>query len=77
MLFHKITHHSPGPPEKPRVYTVDDNKEVRLKLGPYRVGETVRVRYIMTSLLFMHWIRDVVVTCTAKCSFFIIAIYIV
>ena len=33
------------PPEKPRVYTVDDNKEVRLKLGPYRVGETVRIRW--------------------------------
>ena len=32
------------PPEKPRVYTVDNNKEIRLKLGPYRVGETVRVR---------------------------------
>ena len=40
------------PPEKPRVYTVDDNKEVRLKLGPYRVGETVRVRYIMNLLVF-------------------------
>ena len=32
------------PPEKPRIYTADDNNEVRLKLGPYKVGDTVRLR---------------------------------
>lgn len=32
------------PPEKPTIYTADDNLEVRLKLGPFRIGETVRLR---------------------------------
>ncbi len=32
------------PPEKPRIYTADDNTEVRLKLGPYKIGDTVRLR---------------------------------
>jgi len=32
------------PSEKPRIFTVDDNREVRLKLGPYRMGDTVRLR---------------------------------
>ena len=32
------------PPEKPRIYTADDNNEVRLKLGPFKVGETIRLR---------------------------------
>ena len=31
------------PSEKPRIF-VDGNREVRLKLGPYRIGETVRIR---------------------------------
>ena len=44
-LFIFWINHIIVPPEKPRVYTVDDNKEVRLKLGPYRVGETVRIRW--------------------------------
>ncbi len=34
------------PPEKPRIYTVEDNSEVRLKLGPYKIGDTVRLRCV-------------------------------
>ena len=34
------------PPEKPRIYTVDDSQEVRLKLGPYNIGDTVRLRCV-------------------------------
>ena len=30
------------PPEKPRI-TDENNKEVRLKLGPYRLGDTVTI----------------------------------
>ena len=32
------------PSEKPRIFTAVDNREVRLKLGPYRIGDTVRLR---------------------------------
>ena len=32
------------PSEKPRIFTSIDNREVRLKLGPYRIGDTVRLR---------------------------------
>ena len=31
------------PPEKPRIFS-DRGKEVRLKLGPYQIGEDVRLR---------------------------------
>lgn len=34
------------PPEKPRILTADDNNEVRLKLGPYKIGDTVRLRCV-------------------------------
>ena len=30
------------PPEKPRIFD-DNGKEVRLKLGPYRLGETITI----------------------------------
>ena len=36
--------HCPAvPPEKPRIFS-DRGKEVRLKLGPYQIGEDVRLR---------------------------------
>ena len=40
----KTHSHFSVPPEKPRIFTADDNNEVRLKLGPYKVGETIRLR---------------------------------
>ena len=32
------------PPEKPRIFSSGRGKEVRLKLGPYEVGDDVRLR---------------------------------
>ena len=31
------------PPEKPRIFT-EEGKEIRLKLGPYHIGESLRMR---------------------------------
>ena len=49
------------PPEKPRIYTVGDSQEVRLKLGPYNIGDTVRLRCISLGgrpLPKVTWWRD-------------------
>jgi len=49
------------PPEKPRIYTADDNNEVRLKLGPYKVGDTIRLRCVALGgrpLPRVTWWRD-------------------
>ena len=39
------------PPEKPRIFD-DIGKEVRLKLGPYRLGETVTISCEVSTILF-------------------------
>ena len=39
----KCSHCLAVPPEKPRIFS-DRGKEVRLKLGPYQIGEDVRLR---------------------------------
>ena len=48
------------PPEKPKIYTVDGN-EVRLKLGPYNLGDTVKLRCVSLGgqpLPKVTWWRD-------------------
>ena len=35
-----------APPEKPRIYD-DTGKEVRLKLGPYQIGDSVKVECVV------------------------------
>lgn len=42
-LVHEKSFAISVPPQKPRIFT-DDSNEIRLKLGPYHVGETVRMR---------------------------------
>ena len=39
------------PPEKPRIFD-DIGKEVRLKLGPYRLGETVTISCEVSTIQF-------------------------
>lgn len=49
------------PPEKPKIFTIEDNNEVRLKLGPYRIGDTVRLRCLSLGgrpLPKVTWWRD-------------------
>ena len=48
------------PPEKPRIFS-DRGKEVRLKLGPYEIGDDVRLRceaYGGRPLAKVTWWRD-------------------
>ena len=50
------------PPEKPKIYTVGgDANEVRLKLGPYNLGDTVKLRCVSLGgrpLPKVTWWRD-------------------
>ena len=48
------------PPEKPRIFS-ERGKEVRLKLGPYEIGDDVRLRceaYGGRPLAKVTWWRD-------------------
>ena len=53
------------PPEKPKIYTVGgkkpDGNEIRLKLGPYNLGDTVKLRCVSLGgrpLPKVTWWRD-------------------